>query len=173
MLGVHEQLAAVGVHISLATLKRYSRDFRWQNQLAALEAEAAQNQQQQGVAQLLAMQQRHAQLARAAQGAGGSALQKLLQSAHRLATMRPGEIARLLELGLRAERSAVGESTDRRSIEVAVWNSVTTDVVSLFKEVNDEPEPEARARLFARGVDRIADQHLEALADEEEDRHAD
>lgn len=86
--------------------------------------------------------------------------------------MRPGEIARLLELGLRAERSAVAESTDRRDIAVAIWNSVTTEMVSLFGQVNEEEDTEARARLFARGVDRIADQHLEALEQDSEDGHA-
>lgn len=169
---LHEQLVAVGVPISLATLKRYSRDYRWQEQLAGLEAEASHDRHQASVTQLLAMQDRHAQLARAVQGAGGSALEKLLRSDQRLATMRPGEIARLLELGLRTERSAVGESADRRDIATAVWNSVATEMVGLFKQINEETDAVARARLFARGVDRIVDQHLEALRHDGEDSHA-
>lgn len=160
---LHDQLAAVGVQLSVATLKRYSKIFHWQEQLAALERDAADRQHTDGIAQLLAMQDRQAHLARAVQGAGGSALQKLLHSDNRLAAMRPAEIARLLELGLRAERTAVGGASERRDIATAVWNSVTTQIVRLFREVNDEPDAQARARLFARGVDRIVDQHLAAL----------
>jgi hypothetical protein len=114
------------------------------------------------------MYERHAQLARAMQGAGGSALQKLMSSDARLADMRAPEIARLLELGLKAERHAVGESTDRREIALTTWNVVTTEMVGLFSEVNAEPDAEARARLFAHGVDRVVDRYLSELTDEGE-----
>ena len=140
---LHEQLAAIGVRISLATLKRYSTRFHWQKQVDELEEEAARGQREVGVAHLVAMQDRHAQLARAVQGAGGSALAKLVSSDQRLDDMRPGEIARLLELGLRAERRAVGEATDRRDIAVGIWNSVTVEMVGLFGQVQDEPDPDA------------------------------
>jgi hypothetical protein len=164
---LHQQLQALGVRISLATLKRYSRRFSWQQQVASLDAEAEQRRRERSLQQVATMLERHAQVARAVQGAGGSALQKLMSSDRRLAEMRPSEIARLLDLGLRAERTAFAETADRHEIAVAIWNVVISDIVRLFKKVNEEPDPGVRARLFARGVDRIVDEHLDHLMREE------
>jgi len=169
---LHEELRALGVDISLVTLKRYSKRFRWRQRVAELDAEVAQRQRERGLEHILAMYDRHAQLARAMQGAGGSALKKLMSSEARLAEMRAAEIARLLELGLKAERHALGESSDRREMALTTWNAVTTEMVKLFSEVNVEPDPEARARLFAHGVDRIVDRHLTELANEGEGSNA-
>lgn len=105
-------------------------------------------------------------------GAGASALKKLMNSETRLGEMRAAEIARLLELGLKAERHALGESADRREMALATWNAVTTEMVKLFSEVNVESDPEARARLFAHGVDRIVDRHLAEVSDEREGSNA-
>ncbi len=157
---LHAQLRTLGIRIGLATLKRYSARFGWRRQIADLEAEAVERQRERTIGDLLAMRDRHAQLGRALQGAGGSALRNLMASEPRLAKMRAADIARLVEAGLKAERHAVAESTDRRDIALATWNSVTREVVALFQEVNGEPDPEARARQFARGVDRVVDRYL-------------
>jgi len=164
---LHRQLQPLGVRISMATLKRYSTRFSWRQQVASLDADAMQRRRERALAQVATMLERHAQVARAAQGAGGSALQKLMSSERRLAEMRPSDIARLLDLGLRAERTALAETADRREIAVAIWNVLTSEIVQLFKGVNDEPDPDARARGFARGVDRIIDEHLDHLMREE------
>jgi hypothetical protein len=166
LVRLYRRLQMLGVNISLATAKRYSARYRWQDELARLEAEATQQQHERSIQQSLAMYDRHAQLARAVQGVGGSALQRLMASDGRVSGMKPGEIARLLELGLKAERQALCESSDRREVGLAVWNTVTSEVVGLFSEVNTETEPEARARLFARGLDRIVDKHLIQLREE-------
>ncbi|MGD0205130.1 MAG: hypothetical protein ABSB57_01615 [Dehalococcoidia bacterium] len=170
--GLHEQLRALGVQISLVTLKRYSKRFRWRERVAELDAEAVQRQRERGLEHILTMYGRHAQLARAMQGAGGSALKKLMNSETRLGEMRAAEIARLLELGLKAERHALGESADRREMALSTWNAVTTEMVKLFSQVNVESDPEARGRLFAHGVDRIVDRHLAEVSDEREGSNA-
>lgn len=158
--GLHSDLLASGVDVSLATLKRYSAKFRWQERLAELDADARKRRRDQDVGDTLAMHERHAQLGRAMQGAAGSALQRLLANDSRLAGLKPSEIARLIDLGLRAERSAVGVSSDRREIAVDAWNDVVVSVSRLFLDVNDEPDLVTRARLFARRLDRIVDERL-------------
>lgn len=164
---LHADLAQSGISISLSTLKRYSIQFNWQARLNDLDAEARKQQREQDVADTMAMHDRHAQLGRAMQGAAGSALQRLLANDARLSGLKPTEIARLIDLGLRAERSAVGVSSDRREIGVSVWNDVVATVVQLFLEVNDEPEPRTRARLFARRIDRAVQQRLSQYAKED------
>lgn len=164
---LYQQLRVLGVRIGQATLKRYSARFDWQRRISDLETEAIQRQRERALGELLAMEDRHAQLGRAMQGAGGSALRTLMNSQPRLARMKGADIARLVEAGLKAERRAVGEAADRRDISLEIWNVVTTEMVALFNEVNSEPESEARAGLFARAVDRLVDTHLAEVTKEE------
>ncbi len=168
---LHAQLRGLGVRIGLATLKRYSTKYNWRSRIADLEAEAVERQRERTIGDLLAMRDRHAQLGRALQGAGGSALRNLMASEPRLAKMKAADIARLVEAGLKAERSAVGEATDRREIALATWNAVTTEMVALFSEVNGEPDAEARARLFAKGVDRVVDRYLAEVSSDRGSTH--
>lgn len=164
---LHQQLRVLGVRIGVATLKRYSARFDWQRRISGLETEAIQRQRERALGDLVAMHDRHAQLGRALQGVGGSALRELMNNEPRLARMKGSDISRLVEVGLRAERSAVGEATDRRAISLEIWNAVTTEMVALFNEVNSEPESEARASQFARAVDRLVDTHLAEVTKEE------
>ncbi|MCH7630554.1 MAG: hypothetical protein IIC07_01505, partial [Proteobacteria bacterium] len=53
-----------------------------------------------------------------------------------------------------------GASGDRRDIAIDVWNDVVVRVVKIFTDINEEPEPEARARLFARGIDALVSDRL-------------
>jgi hypothetical protein len=155
-------LAESGLEVSLATLKRYSKRFRWQERIAELDAEARKRQREQDVAGSMAMHDRHAQLGRAMQGAAGSALQRLLANDSRLSGLKPSEIARLIDLGLRAERSAVGVSTDRREIAIEIWNDVVVEVVRIFRDINEEQDQVIRARLFSKRIDRLGDDRLSA-----------
>ena len=163
--GLHRDLQTMGVRISVATLKRYSTTYRWQERIADLDAEARQHQNQRGVKVVLAMNERHTQLARALQGAGGSALQQLLADTVRLRGMKASDIVRLVDSGLRAERSAVGASSARREIALETWNDVVTSVVQLFTEINEEPDPGVRAQRFALRIDRLVDARLAEVAE--------
>ena len=157
----------MGIRTSLATLKRYSSVYGWQARLAEIEIEGRRREREQNVESVIAMHARHTQLARAMQGAGGTALQRLMGSDIRLTGLKPADIARLIDLGLRAERHALGASTDRREIGVDVWNDVVLSVVDLFREINDEPDATTRARLFARRLDDLVSQRLDALKQHE------
>jgi hypothetical protein len=159
---LHSLLVESGVAVSLATLKRYSAQFHWQARSTELDAEVRRRQREQDVADNMAMHDRHAQLGRAMQGAAGSALQRLLSNDVRLAGLKPSEIARLIDIGLRAERSAVGVSTDRREIAIDAWNDVVVEVVQIFLDINEEPDQATRARRFSRRIDRLVDDRLAA-----------
>lgn len=56
---LHAELIASGISVSLATLKRYSRQYDWQGRLAELDAEARNRQREQDVAGAMAMHERH------------------------------------------------------------------------------------------------------------------
>ncbi len=163
---LHSDLKTMGVSISLATLKRYSNKYRWQQRIAELDAEARHQQNQRSVEGVLAMNQRHTQLAQALQGAAGSALRQLLANESRLGGLKASDIVRLLDLGLRAERNAVGASSDRRGIAIETWNTVTNNVVQIFTEINQEPDPDIRAQRFALRIDRLGDERLAEVAEQ-------
>jgi hypothetical protein len=163
---LHRQLSTLGISLSLATLKRYSTWYRWQDQIAEVNAAARREQREAAIEHVLAMNDRHTKLARALQGAGGTALQKLLASDARLANLKPADMARLIDLGLKSERHALGESADRQEIALDIWNSVVTEVVEIFTGLSEEPDPQMRARLFAHALDRLVDERLAALAKE-------
>ena len=163
---LHRQLRALGVASSIATLKRWSARFNWRAQLAEHSTEASEELRRRNKEQRIGMEERHSQLARALQGAGGTALQNLLGSDARLASLKATDITRLLELGFRAERQVVGESTDRRDVILEAWNDVTEAVVPIFQAVNDEADPHVRARLFAHAIDRLVDERLAQVRNE-------
>lgn len=156
-----EELGQLSIPISLASLKRYSSKYGWQERLAELDAEAAKRRAEDTVEERIAMHERHAQLARALQSAGGTALQSLLGDAARMTEISPGEIVRLLEAGLKADTRATGASADRRDIAIEVWNDVVVRVVKIFTEINEEQEEAAaRARLFANAIDALVSDRL-------------
>lgn len=161
--GLADQMQALGIAISLATLKRWSGRYGWQARVAAVDAAAAQQHEAQHIARLVAMSERHVQLSRGLLSAGGAALQRLLADDPRLGTLKANEIARLLELGLRAEREATHAALDRAAIATDIWNGVVTTVGGLFSDCNETADATARAQRFAAGLDALVDRHLAAL----------
>jgi hypothetical protein len=162
---LHDRLRTVGVSVSLSTLKRYSSSQGWPERIAALDEQAARRREGGHLKQALSLFDRQAQIARALQGAGGSALQQLIADNGRLRDLKPAEIARLLELGMHAEREASGGASDRRRLALSMANLVTQEVVALFERVNSITNEGSRARAFAAGLDDLVDEHLRAEED--------
>ena len=157
---LRDRLYALGVGTSLSTLKRYSSSFDWPRRVAEIEERAARRREGGHVKVALGLHERQAQIARALQGAGGAALQQLISDQARIRDLKPADIARLLELGMRAEREAAIGSTDRRRLAVAMANLVTEEVVALFERINSITDEGSRARAFAAGLDAVVDEHL-------------
>ncbi len=163
---LHERLSTLGATVSLATLKRYSVRFDWQARLARLTAESSERRREGAIEQISQVNERHLQLARALLGAGGTALQRLLGSEMRLASLKPTDIARLLDLGLRAERQTMMLEVDRNQIGIAIWNDVLTNVVELFRTANEGNDSRESASRFADGLDALAQDRLDGLEKE-------
>ncbi len=163
---LRRRLGEFGWSISLSTLKLYSSRDGWRQRIERLDAEAAERRRKSSVSSVMAMEERQAQLDRALQGAGGTALRRLLEDDARLSQMKPSEIARLLELGMREERRAVGEVAMRADVQVTIWNTVTKQIIPAFIEANKHPDVDVRARRFIETFDRIIDEHLRIDAGE-------
>ncbi|MCC6266806.1 MAG: hypothetical protein IT300_04495 [Dehalococcoidia bacterium] len=159
---LHSRLVELGIKTSLSTLKRYSAKFDWPRRVAEVEAQAALRREGGHLKTALAIHDRQSQIARALQGAGGAALQQLIADAPRLREMKPADITRLLDLGMRTERDAAIGSTERRRLALAMANLITQEVVALFERINSITDEGSRARAFASGLDAIVDEHLRA-----------
>jgi len=147
---LHSRLVELGIKTSLSTLKRYSAKFDWPRRVAEVEAQAALRREGGHLKTALAIHDRQSQIARALQGAGGAALQQLIADAPRLREMKPADITRLLDLGMRTERDAAIGSTERRRLALAMANLITQEVVALFERINSirrrQPSPGVRVR---------------------------
>lgn len=151
------QLRQLGSPISVQTLKRWSVEFGWQERLREVDRRSSERQVETLAVESAAMLRRHAELARAVQAAGGQGLQGLLSDPGRLANLTAVDIARLVELGLKAEAAATRQSADRRELATGFANLLTHEIVDAFTSVNDQVDPERRARLFAERVDNLID----------------
>ncbi|MCC7104148.1 MAG: hypothetical protein IT307_03320 [Chloroflexi bacterium] len=162
---LHELTVQLGSEVSLATLKRYSSSYDWQSRVVALGEEAGDVQRGRHIKEAIAVADRHAQIARALQSAGGGALQRLLSNPARLNDLSAAEIVRLLDLGVRTEARAVAYAADRREIALALANVLTHELVLVFSELNEDSDAERRARAFAARLDGLIDRFLKLQED--------
>ena len=61
----------------------------------------------------------------------------------------------MLEKGIKLERLAEGEATDRHEMTVQIVEPLVRQIITLFEQVNLVDDPEARSRQFAIGADAI------------------
>lgn len=150
----------LGIPVSLSTLKRYSTTYHWQERLRELEAEAATVHRQQQLRQSVSIADRHAQVGRALQAAGGAGLQRLLGDRQRIENLSPSDIVRLLQSGLNAEAHSVADAREHKDMALALANILTEELVAAFLDINKDPDPAQRARAFAEALDDLIDRFL-------------
>ena len=150
-------LAGIGQKISFNTLKRYSADFHWQDRLLEVDARVQAEREKQAAIQIDDMNKRQAQLGMAMQSLGALSFKSALESRKPLKAV---DAATVTTQGAKLERLARGEVTERREVEVQVYNTVVREIVALFVRVNIIPDSEERKREFAVGADRIIEARL-------------
>lgn len=61
----------------------------------------------------------------------------------------------MLEKGIKLERLAEGEATDRHEMTVQIVEPLVRQIAALFEQVNMMTDASVRARQFAMGADAI------------------
>src|SRR5690606_10880325 len=117
------------------------------------------------VAALSVQADRHAQLGRVFQTLAARAADARLRDPEALGKASLAAIARAGQAGAELERRAVTEQRDRQGAAVEIWNRLTFQLVPGFLELNDLPDPAVRVERFVELVDRLADDHLRAIAE--------
>ena len=154
-----EQLRRVlydyGVEVGIATLKRWSTRFQWQEQLARIDESAELQLHSTTVRARVDMLERQGGLGRALQGVGGTALQSLMNSPGRVGDLSAREIVSLIDTGTRIEATTSSEARNRKDIATQMANQLLVALIHLFDDLNTATDPEERRQRFAAGLDDI------------------
>ncbi|MCK9495478.1 MAG: hypothetical protein M0R75_08280 [Dehalococcoidia bacterium] len=162
---LHALIVSAGVRVSLGTLKRYSSEFDWTRRVLEVEAESAARRHERAVETLAAQGERHAQLGRVFQTLAARAADARLRDPEGLGRASIAAIARAGQAGAEMERRAGTEQRDRQGAAVEIWNRLTFQLVPAFLDLNELPDPAMRTERFVEVVDRLADEHLRAIAE--------
>jgi hypothetical protein len=154
LMKLKRHLAAIGLSVSMTTLKDYSAKYGWQDRMRELDARQADARQLTHDSTVARMNERQANMGAAMQTVAGRGLAMIADNA---GAMTPGDVARLADIGVKLERLALGEATTRSEIEVTVYNTIIQQIAALFINVNAMDSPDDRTRTFADGVDGIID----------------
>lgn len=133
---LHDDIAAEPKHYGLGgvpgmrTLWRWSSKLHWQDRLSDLERDARRHDNEALLQQLLAMNQRQAELGRKLQQKGEDRLESL-----RLSDMSPADAIRAIAEGIRVERMARGEATERTIVERSEKIDLTTFSLVELREI--------------------------------------
>lgn len=152
LVSLHKYVTEMGLEISLTSLKRYSTKYGWAKRLQDIDASAESLAATQHVKDVEQMNVRQVKFGTALQKMGHEGLRQLVD---RIPTMTFNDAGVLIERGVKVERLAMGEATDRRELTVQIVEPLVRQIVALFEQVNVLVDENARARQFAIGADSI------------------
>ena len=150
---LHALLTGLGLKISLGTLKNYSARGQWIDRAAEYDRSTSVEKVEQANAlatRVTELNHRHAQYGIALQKIGFRELRALDTG-----SFSPSEVTNMMEKGIKLERLAEGEATDRHELTVQIVEPLLRQIVTLFEQVNMMADASARARQFAIGADAI------------------
>lgn len=153
---LRDLLADLGLDISLNTLKTYSSNYGWGERLEIMPAPSNEGDALMEFASSMA--ERQSEL--------GRTMQYL--ASERLKTVDPNdlgvnEIVRLMDIGVRIERLAMGEAIERVEIFTNTIQPIIIEMCNLFTTINAIPDEEQRLRQFATGADEIINHRASLL----------
>lgn len=156
---VYEMGVSMGARRPLKTIERWRTEDGWVEKARAYdERQTSTTLPAVAAAAALASRERQANLGRAMQSVAARELAELKG-------LSGSEVARLGDIGVKVERLAEGEVTERREIAIRTYERVMMPVLVLIRKTVDVvvSDPEERQRLvnlLAPGIDAIRDEHL-------------
>jgi hypothetical protein len=150
---LHALLSGLGLKISMGTIKNYCARGKWieraaeQDKATSIEKAEESNALATRVAEL---NHRHAQYGIALQRISFTGLRTLDPK-----SFSPTEVTNMLEKGIKLERLAEGEATDRHELTVQIVEPLVRQIATLFEQVNMMADAHARSRQFRIGADAI------------------
>ena len=152
---LHRTLADAGASIGIATLKRWSSRYQWQEQLSLVAEQAELINRAEAIQSRVEMLERQARAGRVLSSIGSAALQALANDHCRVTSLKPVEIVSLIESGSRLESGSTGEARNRRDLAIELSNVVLVALVQAFDTINQSADLEERRQRFATSLDDI------------------
>jgi len=159
---------------ALSTLKRWSIIDRWQERVAALDAEVRRAGQEDRVLEVQRLNEDQAAIGGMGVQLVAFGLERLMRQVRQAeACPRCGiapldldvdEVCRLMDVFAKWQRLALGEVTDRSEIAISIWNIIIMEITQLFLAVNVYEDADQRKREMVLGIDDVVGRHLQALA---------
>jgi hypothetical protein len=146
-------LTGLGLKISMGTLKNYCTRGHWISRVAEYDSDTSVEKVEEANAlatRVSELNHRHAQYGKALQQVSFTGLRALDPG-----TFSPTEVTNMMEKGIKLERLAEGEATDRHELTVQIVEPLVRQIASLFEQVNMMTDASVRARQFAIGADAI------------------
>lgn len=160
--GLSALTTTLGIPVARNTLARYSTQYGWQAQVAALDARRAEVEDS-PAARVLAMNDRQANLGRMAQHLALRAFEAITKQTDSIA---PGEAIRLAKDGQHIERLAMGEATSRSDLAITIYNDLVPAFVVVVRDAVNIPEipQDVREIVFRRlgpAIDALIEAHAQ------------
>lgn len=141
---------ALEVHKSRPLLGRWSRRDDWVARARAWDDELNRAKDAAQVKATVEMADRHARAAEALLGRGLQGLQTV-----KTAEMGPRDIAYMLDVAVKIERLSRGQPNERVEMIGLVVTPLIQQLITVFIEVNEIEDKEARAALFGERADLV------------------
>lgn len=171
LMALSKRLGELGVKISAKSLERYSSTFDWQQRI--IERDTAEIERQKADQALIVdrMNLRQADLGGAFQSLAAGGIRHLLDKLKPDLTtgkiepekLDPVTAAYLAKTGMRMERLARGEVTERKEAIIHVHNQWILHVAAIFRSVNELADPEQRADEFTFRMQSFIDDQVKQL----------
>ena len=150
---LHTLLTGLGVRISMGTIKNYCTRGNWIERARSDDASTSVETVQEANAlatRVAELNHRHGQYAQALQKVSIQGLRSLNPD-----LFSANEVSNMLEKGIKLERLAEGEATDRHEMTVQIVEPLVRQIAALFEQINILEDAAARARQFQVGADAI------------------
>ncbi len=158
---LHEYITGLGGRIGSSTIFNYSSEFDWQARIVEMDAKVQAGRETDIVTKIQAMNDRQAALGRGWQGVGAQRLKQLQKEPD---TLTPAEALQASATGVKIERLATGQPTERKEVIVLVWNHFAIEVSAILtRALQDIPE-EYRlpaSEVFSDAFNTLSDKFLQ------------
>ena len=164
---LHEFITSLGGRIGASTLFNYSSEFKWQERIVEMDAKVQSRRETDIVTKIQAMNDRQAALGRGWQSLGAKRLRQLQRTddnGELIADISSSEALQASATGVKIERLATGQPTERKEVIVLVWNHFAIEVSAILtRALQDIPE-EYRlpaSEVFSDAFNTLSDKFLQ------------
>jgi uncharacterized protein YydD (DUF2326 family) len=156
---LHSYVTKMGLKISLTSLKRYSAKYGWQEKLQEVNEQAHEIALTENKVDKVEMNLRQARAGEALQALGEKGVRVLNGKVQDISF---SDVGSLIEKGVKVERLAVGEATERKEIARYAYTVMARQIADIFKHVAERYEmPQSAINEFAAAANQLIAEAIE------------